>query len=74
MNEIALHALFSKATTTVDGGWSVTFSLLQSESQNIAQLSALRDKPLMLVVMTTDSVKLTNAIGQEVPRGAVRKR
>lgn len=54
---ISFNAIFEKATTTIDGGWRISFSLLQSESVNVQRLSTMRDQGLMLVVMPEDSLK-----------------
>lgn len=49
---IALQAIFSKATTTVDGGWNVTFSTAEHMGKEITELSKLREEGLFVVVMT----------------------
>lgn len=56
-NQICLNAYFAKATTLVDGGWRISFDLLSTESQSIADLALLKDQGLCLVVMTEDQVK-----------------
>jgi hypothetical protein len=51
MNEIiTLQAIFNKATTTVDGGWNITFSVDQSQAQKITELSSLRDMVLNVAI------------------------
>jgi hypothetical protein len=40
---IAFNAIFKRVTTTVDGGWSLTFSLDASEASQVMQLSQFRD-------------------------------
>lgn len=52
MNEgITFQGIFSKATTTVDGGWNVTFAVSQDEAQAVLQLAQLRDQILQLAVL-----------------------
>lgn len=51
---IAIEAIFSKATTTVDGGWNVTFSTGEHMAEEITRLAKLRDQSLYLVVMTEE--------------------
>jgi hypothetical protein len=48
----ALQAIFSKATTTVDGGWNVTFATHEAMSKQITEITALREEALYVVVMT----------------------
>lgn len=48
---ITLQALFARATTTVDGGWNITFSVSQAEAKEVMQLSQLRDQVLQLAVV-----------------------
>ena len=51
---VALEAIFNKATTTIDGGWNLTFSLPQEAAYNITEVAKLRDEALYLVVMTAE--------------------
>lgn len=44
-------AIFAKASTTVDGGWNVTFSVDSSEAQAIMDLAAMRDNVLQVAVI-----------------------
>jgi hypothetical protein len=48
INAITFIAYFHKATTTVDGGWNVTFSVSQDEVERISMLSACRDITLQV--------------------------
>lgn len=51
MNEIiTLQAIFNKATTTIDGGWNITFSVDQSQAQKITEISSLRDLVLNVAI------------------------
>lgn len=59
--ETAIHkfgltfaGVFTKATTTVDGGWNVTFSVSQDEAKNILSLSAMRDTLLQVAVIPVE--------------------
>lgn len=47
---ILMQALIHRISTTIDGGWTVAFSLNQSEANAILKLSELRDQSLVLVV------------------------
>lgn len=60
-NGITFEAIFAKATTTVDGGWNVTFSLNQDESEQIAALSAHRGELLQVAVIPVNSGKVSYA-------------
>lgn len=50
-DSITLTAIFSKATTTVDGGWRITFDVDQSEAQSILKLSVLRDQLFQMALI-----------------------
>lgn len=51
MNGVTLQAIFSKASTTVDGGWNITFAVSQDEAKAIMQLSQLREQLVQLAVV-----------------------
>jgi hypothetical protein len=44
-------AAFHKATTTVDGGWRISFDVSEDEAKTVAQLSVLRGELLQLAVI-----------------------
>lgn len=48
---ITFAAIFGKATTTVDGGWNVTFQVSQDHATQLMQLSTLRDTLLQVAVI-----------------------
>jgi hypothetical protein len=48
---ISLQAIFSKATTTVDGGWVLSFAVSQDEAHTVTQITALREKLLQLAII-----------------------
>ena len=49
--QVALKAIFDSARTTTDGGWKLTFSLDQSQGEQLIQTYALKDKNLFVVIM-----------------------
>lgn len=49
--QISLTAIFNKATTTIDGGWNLTFSVSQDEADKIMIISQLRDCLLKLQIL-----------------------
>lgn len=51
-NNITLQVVFTKAVTTVDGGWRISFDCLESESEKIAKLASLRDQGLHIAIFT----------------------
>jgi hypothetical protein len=51
MKPLALEAIFSKATTTIDGGWRISFDCSEEMSAKIGELSKMRGSALYLVVM-----------------------
>jgi hypothetical protein len=51
---ITFQAILSKASTTVDGGWVVSFAVSQDEAQAVLQLTELRDDLLQLAVVPVD--------------------
>jgi len=53
---ITFQAIFSKATTTVDGGWNVTFAVTQDEARAILQLAQLRDTLLQVGVVHSEGL------------------
>lgn len=50
-DQITIRATFSKATTTVDGGWNITFSCGAQEAERIMELAKHRDEEIILVVV-----------------------
>lgn len=48
---VTFRAIFSKATTTVDGGWNVTFSLAEHDGETVARIAELRDRTLQVAVV-----------------------
>ncbi len=48
---IALEATLTKISTTVDGGWCVTFEASESELANIMRLSEYREISLQLAIV-----------------------
>lgn len=48
---VTFQAIFSKATTTVDGGWNLTLSVNQEEAEKILQVSAMRDMLLQVAIV-----------------------
>lgn len=48
---IAVEAIFAKATTTVDGGWRISFDLPGYLSSTVAEISKLRDEAIKLVII-----------------------
>lgn len=51
MNGITFSGIFSKATTTIDGGWVISFQVDQSEAQQIIQVSQMRQSVLQVAVV-----------------------
>ncbi len=52
---ITFEAIFSRATTTVDGGWNLTLSCNQSEVTKISQISAMRERVLQIAIIPIPS-------------------
>lgn len=53
MNEpLAIEAIFTKATTTIDGGWRISFDC--GEQAAVEALAKLRDQRLYIVIMTEE--------------------
>lgn len=46
------HALVSRISSTIDGGWNLTFSIQQNDVKTIAQLMEWRDKVICLSVIS----------------------
>lgn len=51
MKGISFSAILNKITTTVDGGWSITFHVPQSETAELMKLSAHREDVLQIGVI-----------------------
>ena len=51
---ITLSAIFSKATTTIDGGWNITFSVSQDNAEQVMQVAEFRETLLQLAVVPID--------------------
>jgi hypothetical protein len=54
---ITFVALFSKATTTVDGGWSITFEVGQDEAIKVVQLAEFRGQALQVAVIPFETLQ-----------------
>ena len=63
--KIVLDAIFNKATTTVDGGWRISFDCPNNEAQNISQISQLQGTKFHLVVLTEDALQNENDESEE---------
>lgn len=48
---ITFEGELSKITTTVDGGWNITFSVGQDQAEKILPLSEYRDTSLQFAVV-----------------------
>ena len=48
---IHFKAVFAKSSTTVDGGWNITFSVSQSDSAQVIKLSDIRNDLLDIFVL-----------------------
>lgn len=52
---ISFEASLSRITTTIDGGWKVTFDVPQSDAESMLALSEYRDKILQIgIVVRTE--------------------
>jgi hypothetical protein len=49
---ITLEGTFTRATTTVDGGWRISFDLDERQAKEITEITKLRDKAVYICVMT----------------------
>jgi hypothetical protein len=47
---ITFHAVLTRLTTTVDGGWRVSFDVAQSDKDGVMALSDLRECELALAI------------------------
>jgi len=54
---LKLDAQLNKITTTIDGGWRVTFDLGDWAGPSLATLAEVRDHPLTLIV-SNESIQL----------------
>lgn len=52
--DVTFQAIFSKATTTLDGGWNLTLSVNQEEAEKILQVSAMRDMVLQVAIVPAE--------------------
>lgn len=48
---IHFKAIFSKATTTIDGGWRVSFDLDAFQGDKATALNEVRDKVLQIAIV-----------------------
>lgn len=46
-----IRAIFSKAQTTVDGGWRITFDCGETEAEKITELAKLRGEEILIAVL-----------------------
>lgn len=54
MEAIPLSAILSKATTTVDGGWKITFDIGEDCQAQVLKLCEHKNELLQLVVVPVD--------------------
>lgn len=54
---IAFNAELKKVSTTLDGGWTITFSAGQNEVSNILELSKYRDMLLSIAIVPINNDK-----------------
>jgi hypothetical protein len=52
MSAIKFDGILNKITTTIDGGWNVTFSVSQNDTEELMRLSEFRSEALSVVVLT----------------------
>lgn len=60
MSQFTFSATFFKATTTIDGGWRITFDVNPSEADQIHQLANCKDKELQLGIVVINPDKFYN--------------
>jgi len=48
---ITLTGIFSKATTTSDGGWNLTLTFDNTQAQEIIKVAELKDRLLQLAII-----------------------
>ena len=48
---ITFMGLFAKASTTIDGGWIISFTVNQDEAHKIVQASTFKDVPLQVAII-----------------------
>jgi len=56
MKAISFNAIFNKITSTIDGGWRVSFDVPASDSGSLLELAALREDNLKVVVMNSEMI------------------
>lgn len=49
--QISFHGIFTKAWTSPDGGWNVTFSLSEQDSNQVLQIASLKDRLLAVGIV-----------------------
>jgi hypothetical protein len=57
---VTLQAIFSRAVTTTDGGWNLTFSVASNEAAQVLQIAQLRDMVLQLAVIPVEIQEWAN--------------
>ncbi len=60
VDAITFKAIFSKVATTVDGGWNLTLSVSQDDSQALLQLAELREQ-VLAVAIVPDNIRQDSA-------------
>lgn len=55
MEPISLQAILSKATTTVDGGWNITFSVGEYNQAQVLELCNYKNELLQISIVPVDS-------------------
>lgn len=52
---ITFKAIFNRATTTVDGGWRISFDVPESEAGSLLELAVLRGCVFQVAVVPIDT-------------------
>lgn len=56
MKAVTFQGNLNRITTTIDGGWRVSFDVPESESNAITKLAARRDQNLQIAVVAVTDV------------------
>ena len=54
MHEIILQAILYKLSSTIDGGWRLTFDVSQSDVEEIKKLASARDQLFQMALVEMD--------------------
>lgn len=69
MKGITFSSVLNKITTTIDGGWRITFDVSDSESENMTDLAMMRNRRLQIGIVDLNSPENSSGNREKTENG-----